>query len=101
MKFNVRRTGDYHGINNPIETEHFKSIKEYDIHNTEEPFRRENAVYSIEIENLSELLKLIEELNEEVIIIKNKRNISYLYDYYDKPIYTAKYTIEIYDDWRE
>ena len=101
MKFNVRRTGDYHGINNPVETEHFKSIKEYDLYYTELPYSKNQAVYSIEIDNLSELLKLIEELNEEVIIIKNKGNIPFLYDYYDKPNYNAEYTIEIYDDWRE
>lgn len=55
---------------------------------------------TIEIKDLDELMQLVELVNSfngrEIIIYKN-----HYYDDMNKKVYDDKYTIEIYDDWRE
>lgn len=52
---------------------------------------------TIEIKDLDELIQLVNSLNgREIIIYKN-----YYYDDMNKKVYDDKYTIEIYDDYRE
>ena len=55
---------------------------------------------TIEIKDLDELMQLVERVNSlngrEIIIYKD-----YYYDDMYKKVYDDKYTIEIYDDYRE
>ena len=52
---------------------------------------------TIEIKDLDELMQLVNSLNgREIIIYKD-----YYYDDMNNKVYDDKYTIEIYDDWRE
>ena len=55
---------------------------------------------TIEIKDLDELMQLVEDVNSlngrEIIIYKN-----YYYDDMNNKVYDDKYTIEIYDDYRE
>ena len=52
---------------------------------------------TIEIKDLDELIQLVNSLNgREIIIYKD-----YYYDDMNNKVYDDKYTIEIYDDWRE
>lgn len=55
---------------------------------------------TIEIKDLDELMQLVELVNSlndrEIIIYKD-----YYYDDMNKKVYDDKYTIEIYDDYRE
>ena len=55
---------------------------------------------TIEIKDLDELMQLVELVNSlngrEIIIYKD-----YYYDDMNNKAYDDKYTIEIYDDWRE
>lgn len=52
---------------------------------------------TIDIKDLDELIQLVNSLNgREIIIYKN-----FYYDDMNKMVYDDKYTIEIYDDYRE
>lgn len=52
---------------------------------------------TIDIKDLDELVELVNSLNgREIIIYKD-----YYYDDMNNKVYDDKYTIEIYDDWRE
>ena len=52
---------------------------------------------TIEIKDLDELMQLVDSLNgREIIIYKD-----YYYDDMNNKVYDDKYTIEIYDDYRE
>ncbi len=52
---------------------------------------------TIDIKDLDELIQLVNSLNgREIIIYKN-----YYYDDMNNKVYDDKYTIEIYDDYRE
>ena len=52
---------------------------------------------TIDIKDLEELVELVNSLNgREIIIYKD-----YYYDDMNNKVYDDKYTIEIYDDWRE
>lgn len=68
--------------------------------NTEQTKSRVLSETTIEIKDLDELMQLVELVNSfngrEIIIYKN-----HYYDDMNKKVYDDKYTIEIYDDWRE
>lgn len=68
--------------------------------NTEQTKSRMLSETTIEIKDLNELVHLVELVNSfnggEIIIYKNR-----YYDDMNKKVYDDKYTIEIYDDWRE
>lgn len=68
--------------------------------NTEQTKSRMLSETTIEIKDLDELMQLVELVNSfngrEIIIYKNC-----YYDEMNKKVYDDKYTIEIYDDWRE
>ncbi len=68
--------------------------------NTERTKSRQLPKTTIEIKDLDELMQLVELVNSlngrEIIIYKN-----YYYDDMRKRVYDDKYTIEIYDDYRE
>ena len=68
--------------------------------NTEQTKSRMLSETTIEIKDLNELMQLVELVNSfngrEIIIYKN-----HYYDDMHKKVYDDKYTIEIYDDWRE
>lgn len=76
-------TRDYGFLKGKVNTEHTKS-----------PVLPETT---IEIKDLDELIQLVNSLNgREIIIYKD-----YYYDDMNNKVYGDKYTIEIYDDWRE
>lgn len=68
--------------------------------NTERTKSRMLPKTTIEIKDLDELMQLVERVNSfngrEIIIYKD-----YYYDDMNKKVDDDKYTIEIYDDWRE
>ena len=68
--------------------------------NTEQTKSRVLSETTIEIKDLEELMQFVELVNSfnsrEIIIYKN-----YYYDDMHNKVYDDKYTIEIYDDWRE
>lgn len=68
--------------------------------NTEQTKSRVLSETTIEIKDLDELMQLVELVNSfngrEIIIYKN-----HYHDDMNKKVYDDKYTIEIYDDWRE
>lgn len=65
--------------------------------NTEETKSRMLPETTIEIKDLDELIQLVNSLNgREIIIYKN-----YYYDDMNNKVDDDKYTIEIYDDYRE
>ena len=68
--------------------------------NTEQTKSRVLSETTIEIKDLDELMQLVELVNSfngrELIIYKN-----HYYDDMNKKVDDDKYTIEIYDDWRE
>lgn len=68
--------------------------------NTEQTKSHEFPETTIEIKDLDELMQLVERVNSfngrEIIIYKN-----YYYDDMNNKVYDDKYTIEIYDDYRE
>ena len=65
--------------------------------NTEQTKSHKLPETTIEIKDLDELMQLVNSLNgREIIIYKN-----YYYDDMNNKVYDDKYTIEIYDDWRE
>lgn len=65
--------------------------------NTERTKSRQLPKTTIEIKDLDELVELVNSLDgREIIIYKN-----YYYDDMRKRVYDDKYTIEIYDDYRE
>ena len=68
--------------------------------NTEQTKSHKFPETTIEIKDLDELMQLVElvnSLNGREIIIYN----DYYYDDMNKKVYDDKYTIEIYDDYRE
>ena len=68
--------------------------------NTEQTKSHKFPETTIEIKDLDELMQLVERVNSlngrEIIIYKD-----YYYDDMYKKVYDDKYTIEIYDDYRE
>ena len=65
--------------------------------NTEQTKSHKLPETTIDIKDLDELIQLINSLNgREIIIYKD-----YYYDDMNNKVYDDKYTIEIYDDWRE
>ena len=65
--------------------------------NTEQTKSHKFPETTIEIKDLDELIQLVNSLNgREIIIYKN-----YYYDDMNNKVYDDKYTIEIYDDYRE
>ena len=65
--------------------------------NTEQTKSHKLPETTIDIKDLDELIQLVNSLNgREIIIYKN-----YYYDDMNNKVYDDKYTIEIYDDWRE
>lgn len=68
--------------------------------NTEQTKSHKLTGTTIEIKDLDELIQLVELVNSlngrEIIIYKN-----YYYDDMNKMVYDDKYTIEIYDGYRE
>lgn len=68
--------------------------------NTEQTKSHKLPETTIEIKDLDELMQLVELVNSlngrEIIIYKD-----YYYDDMNKKVYDDKYTIEIYDDYRE
>lgn len=68
--------------------------------NTEQTKSHEFPETTIEIKDLDELMQLVERVNSfngrEIIIYKD-----YYYDDMNNRVDDDKYTIEIYDDWRE
>ena len=65
--------------------------------NTEQTKSHKLPETTIEIKDLDELIQLVNSLNgREIIIYKN-----YYYDDMNNKVYDDKYTIEIYDDYRE
>ena len=68
--------------------------------NTEQTKSHEFPETTIEIKDLDELMQLVERVNSlngrEIIIYKD-----YYYDDMNKKVDDDKYTIEIYDDYRE
>lgn len=65
--------------------------------NTEQTKSPNLPATTIEIKDLDALMALVELLNDrEIIIYKN-----YYYDDMNNRVYDDKYTIEIYDDYRE
>lgn len=76
-------TRDYGFLKDKVNTERTKSPK--------------LSETTIEIKDLDELIQLVNSLNgREIIIYKD-----YYYDDMNKKVYDDKYTIEIYDDFRE
>lgn len=68
--------------------------------NTERTKSRVLPETTIEIKDLDELMQLVELVNS----LNGREIIIYKGDYYDdmrKKVYDDKYTIEIYDDYRE
>lgn len=102
MKFRITATSnDCYRYDVGEHTKHM--IKDYGFLkgkvNTEQTKSRVLSETTIEIKDLDELMQLVELVNSingrEIIIYKN-----YYYEM-NKKVYDDKYTIEIYDDWRE
>lgn len=79
----AKLTRDYGFLKGRVNSEHTKS-----------PMLPETT---IEIKDLDELMQLVNSLSDrEIIIYKN-----YYYDDMNNRVYDDKYTLEIYDDYRE
>lgn len=79
----AKLTRDYGFLKGRVNSEHTKS-----------PMLPETT---IELKDLDELMQLVNSLSDrEIIIYKN-----YYYDDMNNRVYDDKYTIEIYDDYRE
>lgn len=101
MKFRITATsGDlgYDVGKHMIYTRKYGFLK--DKVNYEQTKSHEFPETTIEIKDLDELMQLVERVNSlngrEIIIYKD-----YYYDDMYKKVYDDKYTIEIYDDYRE
>lgn len=101
MKFRITATsGDliYNVGEHTIYTRDYGFLK--DKVNTEQTKSPEFPETTIEIKDLDELMQLVERVNSlngrEIIIYKD-----YYYDDMNNKVYDDKYTIEIYDDYRE
>lgn len=98
MKFRITATsGDliYNVGEHKIYTREFGFLK--DKVNYEQTKSHKLPETTIDIKDLDELIQLVNSLNgREIIIYKD-----YYYDDMNNKVYDDKYTIEIYDDWRE
>lgn len=98
MKFRITATsGDlgYDVGNHTIYTREFGFLK--DKVNYEQTKSHKLPETTIDIKDLDELIQLVNSLNgREIIIYKD-----YYYDDMDNRVDDDKYTIEIYDDYRE
>lgn len=98
MKFRITATsGDlgYDVGEHTIYTREFGFLK--DKVNYEQTKSHKLPETTIEIKDLDELIQLVNSLNgREIIIYKD-----YYYDDMNNKVYDDKYTIEIYDDYRE
>ena len=98
MKFRITATSCYLIYNvceHTIQTREFGFLK--DKVNYEQTKSHKLPETTIEIKDLDELMQLVNSLNgREIIIYKD-----YYYDDMNNKVYDDKYTIEIYDDWRE
>ena len=98
MKFRITATsGDlgYDVGEHTIYTREFGFLK--DKVNYEQTKSHKLSGTPIEIKGLDELMQLVNSLNgREIIIYKD-----YYYDDMNNKVYDDKYTIEIYDDYRE
>lgn len=98
MKFRITATsGDliYNVGEHKIYTREFGFLK--DKVNYEQTKSHKLPETTIDIKDLDELIQLVNSLNgREIIIYKD-----YYYDDMNNKVYDDKYTIEIYDDYRE
>ena len=103
MKFRITATScdclvDDVGEHTKYMTRHYGFLKGKV--NTEQTKSSVLSGTTIEIKDLDELMQLVELVNS----LNGREIIIYKGDYYDdmrEKVYDDKYTIEIYDDWRE